>query len=119
MALMTEERLRQLAKQPGAPRYDRKAIRKRLREKYAEDLAYERAGQHRVPKFDRVRCGARTRQGAACKRLPVPGSERCKNHGGLSSGPRTEAGKQRIAAAQRRRWAAWRAQRTARTLALP
>ncbi len=34
---------------------------------------------------------------------------RCPNHGGLSSGPKTEAGKARIANAQKERWKAYRA----------
>jgi hypothetical protein len=32
------------------------------------------------------------------------GKARCRFHGGLSTGPKTEAGRGRIAAAQRRRW---------------
>lgn len=57
----------------------------------------------------RPRCGARTRRGTACSRKVVPGRFRCRVHGGLSSGPRSVAGKARIAAAQRKRWAQWRA----------
>jgi hypothetical protein len=55
---------------------------------------------------DRPRCGARTRQGAPCLVRVEPGKRRCRFHGGLSTGPRTAKGKARIAAAQRRRWAA-------------
>jgi hypothetical protein len=36
------------------------------------------------------------------------GKARCRLHGGLSTGPRTEAGRARIAEAQRRRWRAYR-----------
>jgi hypothetical protein len=36
---------------------------------------------------------------------------RCPNHGGLSSGPKTEAGKARIANAQKERWKAYRARK--------
>jgi hypothetical protein len=36
------------------------------------------------------------------------GKARCRFHGGLSTGPKTEAGRARIAEAQRRRWAAYR-----------
>jgi len=32
-------------------------------------------------------CGAKTRSGEPCKRHAVPGSSRCKLHGGKSSGP--------------------------------
>lgn len=34
---------------------------------------------------------------------------RCPNHGGMSTGPRSQADKERIADAQRKRWAAHRA----------
>ena len=52
-------------------------------------------------------CGARTRAGAQCRRMGL-GNGRCPNHGGLSSGPKSIAGRTRIAEAQRRRWAKWR-----------
>lgn len=54
------------------------------------------------------RCGARTRKGAPCKAKALPGKTRCKFHGGMSTGPKTAEGRQRIAEAQRRRWAAYR-----------
>lgn len=56
----------------------------------------------------RPACGAITRTGAPCRRKVVPGKARCPNHGGLSTGPRTEEGRRRIAEAQRRRWQNWR-----------
>ena len=52
-------------------------------------------------------CGARTRTGSPCRRMGL-GNGRCANHGGLSSGPKSIAGRTRIAEAQRRRWAKWR-----------
>jgi transcriptional regulator with XRE-family HTH domain len=52
-------------------------------------------------------CGARTRMGAPCRRKGLDNG-RCPNHGGLSSGPKSIAGRARIAEAQRRRWAQWR-----------
>ncbi len=55
-------------------------------------------------------CGARTRRGTRCQCLPVTGRNRCKFHGGLSSGPKTAAGRERIAEAQRERWRRWRTQ---------
>jgi len=58
---------------------------------------------------DRPRCGARTRKGVPCLVRVEPGKRRCRFHGGLSCGPTTAEGKARIAAAQRRRWAEWRA----------
>ncbi|WP_428849225.1 HGGxSTG domain-containing protein [Thetidibacter halocola] len=54
-------------------------------------------------------CGARTRKGTPCRAKSEPGKRRCRFHGGCSTGPRTPEGRERIAEAQRRRWAAWRA----------
>ena len=42
--------------------------------------------------------GARTRAGTPCKRKDLYGNGRCRLHGGLSTGPRTEEGKRRSAA---------------------
>lgn len=50
-------------------------------------------------------CGARSRKGTACRSKPTPGKRRCRFHGGLSTGPKTQAGRNRIAEAQRKRWA--------------
>jgi hypothetical protein len=36
--------------------------------------------------------------------------DRCRLHGGLSTGPKTQEGRERIAEAQRQRWRLWRAQ---------
>ncbi|MDU8911784.1 HGGxSTG domain-containing protein [Aestuariicoccus sp. MJ-SS9] len=57
----------------------------------------------------RQECGAKTRNGNPCRLLPEPGKQRCKFHGGKSTGPTTEEGKARIAEAQRKRWARARA----------
>ena len=46
------------------------------------------------------RCGARTRSGECC-RQPAMKNGRCRMHGGLSTGPRTAAGRARCAAARR------------------
>lgn len=59
----------------------------------------------------RVRCGAKTRKGAPCRGLSEPGKRRCRFHGGRSTGPRSPEGRERIASAQRARWARWRAGR--------
>ncbi|MFZ2081300.1 MAG: HGGxSTG domain-containing protein [Xanthobacteraceae bacterium] len=53
-------------------------------------------------------CGAKTRAGGACMVRVEFGKARCRFHGGLSTGPKTEAGRARIAEAQRRRWRAYR-----------
>ena len=45
------------------------------------------------------RCGAYARStGKPCQQKPVSGKKRCKNHGGLSTGPKTKKGKKRSAA---------------------
>lgn len=56
----------------------------------------------------KVCCGARTRRGTACIRKALANG-RCQNHGGLSTGPKTQKGRQAIAKAQRERWRRWRA----------
>ena len=45
------------------------------------------------------RCGAKTRRGTACRRPANKRNGRCRLHGGASSGPRTEQGRAKIAAA--------------------
>ena len=53
----------------------------------------------RIKPHERVKkCGARNRQGKPCQGFGM-GNGRCKFHGGMSSGPKTEAGKRRIAQA--------------------
>jgi transcriptional regulator with XRE-family HTH domain len=52
-------------------------------------------------------CSAKTRANGSC-RAKAMANHRCRMHGGLSSGPKTSAGRARIAEAQRRRWAHWR-----------
>lgn len=39
-------------------------------------------------------CGAKTQAGTPCKLTTLYDSGRCKWHGGLSTGPKTEAGKE-------------------------
>jgi hypothetical protein len=53
---------------------------------------------------DAVPCGAKTRAGHPCRRQGRGRGGRCPNHGGMSSGPRTEVGLAQISAAQKRRW---------------
>jgi hypothetical protein len=57
---------------------------------------------------DRPLCGAKTRAGGTCMVRVEFAKTRCRFHGGLSTGPKTEAGRARIAEAQRRRWRAYR-----------
>jgi hypothetical protein len=53
-------------------------------------------------------CGAKTRAGGHCQVRAEPGRARCRFHGGKSTGPRTPAGRARIAEAQRQRWRVYR-----------
>jgi hypothetical protein len=57
----------------------------------------------RRPKAMRARCGARTRKGTPCQARVVAGKKRCRLHGGCSTGPKSEAGRNAIAESNRRR----------------
>jgi len=59
------------------------------------------------------RCGAKTRSGTPCAKYPIAGKRRCRNHGGLSTGPKTAEGRARIAAANYKhgRYVGWRESR--------
>lgn len=65
-------------------------------------------GNRQSRRSDRRLCGAKTRAGGACQVRAEPGRARCRFHGGKSTGPKTEAGRNRISEAQRRRWQAFR-----------
>ena len=52
-------------------------------------------------------CGARNRRGLPCECKLLLRGGKCKFHGGASTGPRTEAGKQRALAAMREGWVRW------------
>lgn len=47
--------------------------------------------------LDGLTCGAKTRAGTPCKLTGLYRSGRCKLHGGMSSGPTTQAGKAKAA----------------------
>jgi hypothetical protein len=47
----------------------------------------------------RLLCGAKTRAGGCCQVRAEPGKRRCRFHGGKSTGPKTQAGRARIAEA--------------------
>ena len=64
----------------------------------------------KVPRKKRGICGARTRRDTPCQAPPVwnkvqdkAKNGRCKLHGGLSTGPRTEAGREAIRVSNRKR----------------
>lgn len=44
-------------------------------------------------RFSGLSCGARTRAGTPCQQKGLFGNGRCRLHGGMSTGPRTDAGK--------------------------
>ncbi len=50
------------------------------------------------PNWPGERCGARTKAGGACQRPAVKRTGRCTRHGGKSTGPKTQAGRDKIAA---------------------
>ena len=50
------------------------------------------------PDWTGIRCGARTQLGGECQRPAVKKTGRCTRHGGKSTGPRTQAGLNKIAA---------------------
>ena len=58
-------------------------------------------------------CGAKTRSGEPCSKFPIKGKRRCRQHGGAATGPKTAAGRARIAAANTKhgRYKDWRAHR--------
>jgi hypothetical protein len=72
-----------------------------------------------LPGDDYGPCGARCRDGHACKAHKVQGSKRCRMHGGLSTGPRTSEGIERIREANTRRWAEYRATKAIQRPELP
>lgn len=60
-----------------------------------------------------IKCGAKTRSGVPCAKFPMEGKSRCRLHGGLSTGPRTSAGRAAISAANTKhgRYKNWRDKR--------
>ena len=58
-------------------------------------------------------CGAKTRSGEPCSKFPIKGKRRRRNHGGLSTGPRTLEGRARISAANTKhgKYVGWRGYR--------
>lgn len=58
-------------------------------------------------RMSKTTCKARTRQGSPCRCKPVPGSKRCRLHGGLSTGPRTPEGKASSVNNLQKAMAAW------------
>ena len=68
------------------------------------------ADEPKMQRKNRGICGAMTRKGTPCQAPPVwdkmadkAKNGRCKLHGGMSTGARTEAGREAIRASNRRR----------------
>jgi hypothetical protein len=93
-----EERIRQ--------RELRRAAREAAQCFLAAERARESEDRNRLREQRKQPCGAKTRSGHPCLRRGLGRGGRCANHGGASTGPRTPEGRQRVAEAQRRRWAA-------------
>ena len=72
-----------------------------------------------LPKDQRPRCGAKNRSGEPCKAQALT-SGRCRLHGGLSTGARSKAGKERqkvaASACMRGKWEEWKARPGGRVL---
>jgi hypothetical protein len=66
-----------------------------------------------LSRAEHSKCGAKTRSGGLCQ-APALTNGRCHRHGGLSTGPRTEAGKakhrERTKEHMKRMWEKWRAE---------
>ena len=68
-------------------------------------------------KNQRTKCGAKTRSGAPFAKFPMEGKRRCRLHGGLSTGPKTNEGRAAISAANTKhgRYKNWREKRAKET----
>lgn len=95
---------RQLARD-DARRQARAEIESSRRARYQAKLDARDSARAEIQAQRDQRCDARTRTGEPCKRRGMGAGGRCPNHGGMSTGPRTKAGRKRIALAQRQRWA--------------
>ena len=75
--------------------------RQRYRENYDNGIKVHENGECTVIPLDKdlidLRCGAQTRKGKPCKQKYLYINGRCKYHGGLSTGPITDAGKKKVA----------------------
>lgn len=68
------------------------------------------SNQPKLPRNKRGKCNAKTRKETLCQAPPVwnisedrATNGRCKLHGGLSTGPKTESGKEAIRISNRKR----------------
>lgn len=71
---------------------------KRMRVTTEHAREYQRLNQYPYPpEYYAFTCGACTRAGTPCKRRDLWSNGRCRLHGGLSTGPRTEQGRRQSA----------------------
>ncbi len=56
----------------------------------------------------KIVCGAKNRKGLPCQCKLLLKGGKCKFHGGMSTGPRTQEGKKKSLEALRAGWAKWR-----------
>lgn len=76
-----------------------------VRKFYERRLVFEGPLEaHRPSRGNPIMCGAKTRSGGSCRKPPLAGKTRCRLHGGLSTGPRTTAGRAKCAEAARNRY---------------
>jgi hypothetical protein len=103
--LETTERLKKGRKIEGLIRKAQAEGRARCQGRYVPQVARRRLGLpiEPTPKTKRPACGARCRDGHLCRAKVVDGRNRCRLHGGLSCGPKSEAGRAAIAESNRRR----------------
>lgn len=85
-----------------------KALQNHEREEARERVREGKRAARLPPHAKLPDCGARCRDGHPCRRKCLPWRNRCPQHGGLSTGPKTAEGRARVAAAVRERWARWR-----------
>lgn len=78
--------------------HDRAAREERVKVKVQRRATHHAQRHQAVPAAPKPRCGARRKyDGQPCQAMALPRG-RCKLHGGLSTGPRTEAGRARALA---------------------
>jgi hypothetical protein len=79
---------------PTKTRWQRSARTLRTLENRLDQVGSYDEAMHELLRFKATRCGARTRLGRPCRRKKLPNG-RCRNHGGMSTGPRTPEGLRR------------------------
>jgi hypothetical protein len=89
-------------------RESKKAAKRTRWQKVIEERQQADEERARLRELRNQPCGAKTRAGHPCRRIGRGGH--CRNHGGASTGPKTEAGRQRMIEAPRKRWQALRSQ---------